>query len=121
MNIKCCHNHEERKTNPFTCKKQNITKTKNTTNEEHEHPSCLTMINCFSCSHDYLLFWHFLSIQNLKSSSSTRSLLHPNFHLDLVHTKKTLDTSLGHNDSNHSQSMQFVFLTNALGVGEISH
>jgi hypothetical protein len=34
INAECCRNHEERKTKLITCKQQNITKTKNTTNAE---------------------------------------------------------------------------------------
>ncbi len=58
FNVEHYHNHEKKKLDLITSKQQKIIKTKNTTNEEQQHLSCLMMINC-------PLPWHFPSIQNL--------------------------------------------------------
>lgn len=45
------------------------------------------------------------------NSPSTRSLLHPNFNLNLVHTKKIIDISLGHNVIiNEFQNPSWIFI-----------
>jgi hypothetical protein len=53
INVERCHNHEESKTKFITCKQQNNTKTKKTTNEAQQLSQQSMMINC-------PLLWHFL-------------------------------------------------------------
>jgi hypothetical protein len=67
INAERYRNHEERKITFFTCKQQNITKTKSITNAKPWHPQHLMMIN-------YPLLWHFPSFQNATT-------LHPLGHI----------------------------------------
>jgi hypothetical protein len=80
INIKHCCNHEERKIKLITCKQQNITKTKNTTNAKQRHPQTL--------HDDQLSLVLALSIiPKYCNPSSTRSHLHQNLYLGHVHIK----------------------------------
>jgi hypothetical protein len=78
INIDHHHNHEKITIKLITCKQQNIRKTENTTNEEQQHLQCLMMTFALALS----------ASPKPYSSSSIRLLLHPNFHLDLVHIEK---------------------------------